>query len=212
MSRVRIKICGIGHPHEALRAAELGADALGFNFWPRSSRFITPANAKSIIKELPPFITTVGVFVNETVDNIRETIAETGINTVQLHGDEPPEMCIALEGVKVIKAIRVDNGFDPSLIVRYSVSAILLDSSVKGQYGGTGERFDWKIALEAKQFAPIILAGGIAIENVRRAIEAVAPMAVDVCSGVESEPGKKDIAKLEAFLAEATRDRSRVHV
>ena len=202
MNRIRVKICGIANLDEARCAVELGADALGFNFWPQSPRFIAPERAAGIIAALPPLITYVGVFVDETLDRIGEIVSATGINADQLHGDESPEFCERIERVKLIKALRVTSDFDAARVADYPVSAILLDSSVRGMYGGTGERFDWRIAVEAKQYAPIILAGGITIDNVKAAIAAVNPMAVDICSGVEAEPGRKDLFKLKAFMAE----------
>ena len=202
VNRVRVKICGIASLDEARCAIDLGADALGFNFWPKNPRFIAPERAAEIIAALHPFTTSVGVFVDETLDRIKEIVSTAGINAVQLHGDESPEFCRGLQGVKLIKALRVTGDFDAACAAKYPVNAILLDSSVRGMYGGTGERFDWRIAVEAKRYAPIILAGGITIDNVKDAIAAVSPMAVDVCSGVEAEPGRKDLSMMKAFMAE----------
>lgn len=201
MVRVRVKICGVRTPEEAVLAFELGADALGFNFWPGSPRYISPDTAAEIISKLAPFVTCVGVFVDEPREAVSEIAERIRLGTVQLHGDESPEFCAALAPLKVIKALRVGPDFDPSTASDYPASAILLDARVHGQYGGTGTSFGWDAAIAAKDYAQIILAGGIREENVRDAINKVRPMAIDVCSGVESEPGRKDLRKLERFMA-----------
>lgn len=205
MNQVRVKICGVRSLEEAEAAVEAGADALGFNFWPRSPRYIDPDAARSVIRQLSPLVSAIGVFVNEDPLRIAEIVANAGLNAVQLHGDETPELCAGLGSIKIIKAIRVADDFDCASINRYPVSAILLDTNIKGSYGGTGRRFDWSVAIEAKRYARIILAGGLAIENVAEAIKSVNPFAIDVCSGVESEPGRKDIDKLRRFMAEVVR-------
>jgi phosphoribosylanthranilate isomerase len=204
MSRVKVKICGIRTLEEAEASIEAGADALGFNFWPKSSRFITPEDARKIVERIPRSFA-VGVFVNEDKSRIIEIASGVGLNAVQLHGDESPEFCSALGEVKTIKALRVDREFDVELIKKYPVNAVLLDTAIKGSYGGTGKSFDWAIAREAKRFARIILAGGLTVENVARAILEVRPSAVDVCSGVESAPGRKDLNKLRELLNEVAR-------
>ncbi|HYL97407.1 MAG TPA: phosphoribosylanthranilate isomerase [Blastocatellia bacterium] len=201
MSRVRVKICGIRSDEEASAAFELGADALGFNFWPGSPRYLSPGTASRIISRLSPFVACVGVFVNEDRAIVNEIAGELRLSAVQLHGDEPPDYCKAITSARVIKALRVGPGFDPAMVRHYPATAILLDARVPGQYGGTGTSFEWESAVAAKEFAPIILAGGIREENVRDAIVRVSPMAVDVCSGVESEPGRKDLRKLERFMS-----------
>src|SRR6185295_4278670 len=190
MNRVKVKICGIRSVEEAEAALDAGADALGFNFWPKSPRYITPRSASEIIVRLSPMASTVGVFVNENAARILEIATELRLSVVQLHGDESPDYCTRLASIKTIKAIRVGQDFDLSVIERYSVAMVLLDSDIKGSYGGTGRRFDWRIAVEAKRFAPIILAGGLNTENVWDAITQVRPAAIDVCSGVEAEPGR----------------------
>jgi phosphoribosylanthranilate isomerase len=210
MTRVRVKICGIRSLEEASAAVNLGADALGFNFWPPSPRYITPWAARNIICQLPPLITCVGVFVNETAETIKDVVSQAGLNAVQLHGDESPEFCESLGTMKVIKAIRVSADFDISSIKNYRVSAVLLDTKVAGNYGGTGQGFDWQVAREAKRFAPIILAGGITANNVADAIAMVRPMAVDVCSGVEAEPGRKDLNKLREFMEAVARANDKI--
>ncbi len=203
--RVRVKICGVRSMEEALCALDCGADALGFNFWPKSPRHIEPEDARAIIDRLPPFISCVGVFVNESREIILETARVAGIRIVQLHGDESPEFCRELDSLKLIKALRVGEGFELNSIARFEVSAVLLDTNMKGSYGGTGRRFDWSVAIEAKRFARIILAGGLNIDNVAEAIREVKPFALDVCSGVEAEPGRKDLDKLRRFMTEVRR-------
>ena len=190
---------------EAQTAINAGADALGFNFWAKSARYISPDEARKIIRQLPPFLNCIGVFVNESAANIKQIVADTGIDTVQLHGDEEPDYCRELDGVKLIKAFRVGEDFDVNVIYNYKVSAVLLDAKVKGEYGGTGQRFDWRLAVEAKKFLPVILAGGLNIDNVSEAIQFVRPFAIDVCSGVEAEPGRKDLAKICEFMLEVER-------
>lgn len=198
---MRVKICGVRSLEEAQAAIEAGADALGFNFWPESPRYITEEAAREIICKVPGVVSCVGVFVNANPQRIREVAASTGISAVQLHGDETPEVCADLGPTRVIKALRVGPDFDPVMVRDYPVSAVLLDTAVKGSYGGTGQRFDWQIAVEAKRYAPIILAGGITIENIADAITQVRPLAIDVCSGVEAAPGRKDLDKLRRFMA-----------
>ena len=205
MPRVKVKICGVRTLEEAQAAVDAGADALGFNFWPPSARYITPLAARDVITGVSRIACTVGVFVNEDASHIVDVASELGLSAVQLHGDESPEFCKRLASIKTIKAIRVGQDFDLSVIEKYRVSMILLDSSLKGSYGGTGRRFDWQIAIEAKRLAPIILAGGLTRENVWDAITQVTPAAIDVCSGVEAEPGRKDLDELERFMAVVAR-------
>jgi phosphoribosylanthranilate isomerase len=205
MSRVRVKICGVRSMEEAEAAIEAGADALGFNFWPRSPRYIAPDAARDVVRQIPPLISAIGVFVNEDHRRVAEIVSGVGLNAAQLHGDETPEFCAGLGPIKIIKAIRVADDFDCASINRYPASMMLLDASVKGSYGGTGKSFDWRIAIEAKRYGRIILAGGLTIENVAEAITSVRPFAIDVCSGVEAEPGRKDAGKLRRFMAEVDR-------
>jgi phosphoribosylanthranilate isomerase len=201
VNRVRVKICGVRSFEEARVAIDAGADALGFNFWPESPRYIAPESARELIQAMMPFVACVGVFVNESADRIRELVAHLGLSAVQLHGDELPEFCASLDSLKIIKAFKVGSEFDLKDIKAYRVNAILLDTAVKGSVGGTGKRFDWQVAIEAKRYGPMILAGGLNEENVAEAIERVQPMAIDVCSGVEAEPGRKDLDKLRSFMA-----------
>jgi phosphoribosylanthranilate isomerase len=199
MNRVRVKICGVTRAEDALAAVRLGADALGFNFWPGSKRHITPAAARGIIARLPPFVTPVGVFVNQLEGEMRAIAAESGIQVFQLHGDEPPELCARLN-LPVVKAIPVDQVRTLSRLLSYEVSAFLLDTPSRG-YGGSGEPFDWSLAEGVSEVAPVILAGGLTPENVAAAVRAVRPYAVDVASGVESSPGVKDVARMSRFFA-----------
>lgn len=195
----RVKICGITSLGDALLAVENGADAIGFIFYEKSPRYIGPNTVSLIIKELPPFVTAVGVFVNEAPDKIRAISNETGIDCVQLHGDETPEFCDSL-GLQVIKAFRIKTIDDIKKIRDYQVSACLLDTYREGVPGGTGETFNWDIAVEAKKYGRIILSGGLKPDNIASAIKKVGPYAVDISSGVEAKPGKKDAGKIIKFM------------
>ena len=205
MKRVRVKICGVRTLEEAEAAVAAGADALGFNFWPKSPRYVSPDEAARIVAALPAFVTSIGVFVNEELDRVREIVSRVGLDAVQLHGEETPRYCLGVNNTRVIKAFRVGEDFDLDAILDYPVSAILLDAKVEGQYGGTGRRISWELAKEASRRATVILAGGITIDNVADAINSVRPFAVDACSGVESEPGRKDLIKLREFMKEVAR-------
>lgn len=197
---IKIKICGITNLEDAEKAVELEVDGLGFIF-SKSSRRVDAEIATEIIKELPPFITTVGVFVNESMDVVKHVASVCRLNVLQFHGDELPEFCSQF-GRKIIKSFRVKNPDDLSMLPGYKgiVSAYLLDSRVKGKRGGTGETFDWELAKIALPYGRVILAGGLTPENVTAAIKAVNPYAVDVSSGVESAPGKKDHEKMKRFV------------
>jgi len=187
-----VKICGITEHDDAQKAVELGASALGFIFAP-SPRRILPQAARSIISALPPFITSVGVFVNEEAETIREHINYCGLDLVQLHGDEPPDFCRDLMPY-TIKALRIKDDSRLQLCAAYqtSVRALLLDTYVEDKAGGTGKTFDWRLALTIKQSKiPVILSGGLRPANIEEAIRVVEPYAVDVNSGVEKRPGKK---------------------
>ena len=200
---VKIKVCGITNRADALAAIEAGADALGFNFYARSPRYIAPPEARRIIAELPAPVLCVGVFVNEeSAAIVARMAAESGVSAVQLHGDEPPEYCAALRGLEVIKALRVGEDFAPEEAARYPARSILLDAYNARMRGGTGETFDWTLARRTREVvAELYLAGGLKPENVAGAIAAVAPYAVDVCSGVELSPGRKDASRVRAFVA-----------
>ncbi|GLI39836.1 phosphoribosylanthranilate isomerase [Geobacter hydrogenophilus] len=199
---IRVKICGITSLEDALMAVEAGADALGFVFHEQSPRHVTPEEAAGIIAALPPFIQTVGLFVNRPLEFVNETAVRCRIDLVQLHGDEPPEFCDAVER-RVIKAFRVQDITSLDPIRHYRVAAHLLDAYSPTAYGGTGLTFNWDIAKSAKEFGPVILAGGLTPDNVREAVEAVMPYAVDVSGGVESSPGRKDGAKVREFIRRA---------
>ena len=203
---VRVKVCGITNLDDALVAAAAGADALGFNFWPRSARFIEPQRAADIIKHLPPLVTAVGVFVNAGAAEVERTARRAGLTVVQLHGDEGPEEVAALSarGLMVLKALRVGARFRPQELKRFDgARAFLLDAEVKGARGGTGKTFDWKRARAARRFGRIILAGGLNEENVAEAVAAAQPYGVDVCTGVEKKPGIKDHARVREFIRRA---------
>ena len=199
----KIKICGITNIEDALAAAEYGTDALGFIFYPKSPRAVSKETVKSIISELPPFITTVGVFVNEGSEQINDIVSYTGINTVQLHGTESPEECSSFN--KVIKAFGIRRLSDIAPLDQYNmVSALLLDTYSPDSHGGTGKTFNWEIAIEAKKEGRIILAGGLNPKNIADAVRTVQPYGVDVSSGVEgSVKGKKDLKRLKSFIENA---------
>jgi len=200
---VRIKICGITNLEDALLAAALGADALGFIFHRQSPRQVAPEAVREIIRQLPPLVLSVGVFVDEEAATVQDLAARLGLDWVQLHGAESPEYCRSL-GRRVLKgfSIRDEDSLKVLPAYRGAVQAFLLDTYKRGQTGGTGETFDWHLARQARQYGPIVLAGGLTPKNVGQAIQMVQPQAVDVASGVEAAPGKKDPEKLRAFFAE----------
>ena len=203
--KVRIKVCGITRDEDALKAAELGADAVGFVFHRPSPRYIEPAAAAEITARLPGFVTTVGVFVDLEQEKLRRIAGEVHLDRVQLSGCESPEYCNSL-GLRWIKGFRLKAREDLDLLAGYgSGRDFLLDSYVEGVPGGTGQRFNWEWAKEAGRFGRIILAGGLAPDNVARAIKTAAPAGVDVSSGIEKSPGIKDQAKMAAFI-EAVRN------
>jgi phosphoribosylanthranilate isomerase len=202
----KIKICGITNIQDAEAAVALGADALGFNFFKRSPRYIEPARAKAIVEALPPIVSLIGVFVDEfSPERVMRMAHAVGMGTVQLHGSETADYVKHLSELRVIKAFRVDHKFDTSQLSKYTVNAFLLDAYEEGLQGGTGKTFNWQLAIEAKKHGRIILAGGLTPENICSAIRTVEPYAIDVCTGVESEPGKKDDKKLEALFREIRR-------
>ena len=200
---IRVKICGLTNLKEALLAAELGAHALGFIFYPKSPRYISPEKAAAIARRLPPFVARVGVFVNEEVEKIEAIKEKVGLDWLQFHGDEAPSLCARFYP-RVIKAFRLKSQEDLARLVPYREvsSAFLLDTYVPGVPGGTGQTFDWLLAKRAKDFGlPVILAGGLGPDNVRQAVEEVAPYGLDVNSGVEWAPGRKHPALLRALFA-----------
>ncbi|MFZ4859255.1 MAG: phosphoribosylanthranilate isomerase [Desulfuromonadaceae bacterium] len=203
---VKIKICGITNLEDALMAVEAGADALGFVFFQGSSRYISPQQAATILCHLPPFVQTVGLFVNEETAIVNAIADQCRLDIVQLHGEESPDYCHAVRR-RIIKAFRVKDASSLDTIADYRVAGSLLDAWSPVAHGGTGTTFNWDIAARAAASRPIILAGGLTPENVAEAITAVKPYAVDVSSGVESAPGKKDAGLVSRFIR-ATRSLS----
>lgn len=200
---IRIKICGITNEKDALKAANLGAWALGFIFYKKSPRFISPYKAKKIIDELPPFVTPVGVFVNHNLGAVRDIIHHCGLRAVQLHGDEDYHYCHRLRRyqVKIIKAFRVGPDFTPAAVEPFKVDAYLFDTFSRDAYGGTGISCDWTLLKELKSAnIPIILSGGLNSQNVIEPVNNLKPYAVDVNSGVEEALGKKDHTKMKDFI------------
>ncbi len=199
----RVKICGVTRLEDALLAVELGASALGFNFFRTSPRYIDPREARKTVAQIPPFAGTVGVFADEAdVLRIRAVAEQSAVNVIQLHGPRLPADLSTLRSFPVIRAIAVSPGFDPSSLVGLRASAFLLDAYDPQLMGGTGQTVDWRCAREVRLMGcTMILAGGLTPENVGQAIRAVRPYAVDVATGVESSPGIKDAGKLRAFFA-----------
>jgi phosphoribosylanthranilate isomerase len=197
-----VKICGITNLADALTAVGAGADALGFNFYPKSPRYIDPQTAREIVDQLPRHVLTVGVFVNEeSPEIVRQIATEAGVGALQLHGDESPDYCKALADQYVIKALAVGSEFNVQQAIKYNVNAILLDTRDGKLRGGTGRVFDWSIAREVSEVVPrLFLAGGLSPENVEEAIACVNPYAVDACSALEDVPGKKNHERLRAFI------------
>jgi phosphoribosylanthranilate isomerase len=205
----RVKICGITRAEDAAAAVELGAAALGFNFYPPSPRYVAPMAASEIIRRLPPFVTAVGVFAEESdAGRVAAMAREAGVIAVQLHAPVfpfPEPGASPLDGFRVIRAVAIGEDFQPEQLKLFRAHAYLLDAYDPTLRGGTGKSFNWALAREAKRFGPIILAGGLTPENVAQAIREVRPFAVDVASGVESGPGVKDHLKLRAFFSEVER-------
>lgn len=202
----QVKICGITNLKDAFVAAEAGADLLGFVFYPPSPRYLDPARAEQIISAVRCAsypVRFVGVFVNEEPGTVRQIVSRCGLDYAQLHGEEPPEMITTLmeQGLGVIKAFRVRDGASLIEIERYQATAYLLDAYVPGQPGGTGRTFDWRLAVQAKEHGPVILAGGLTPDNVAEVVRTVHPWGVDVSSGIEAASGRKDHNKLQRFIA-----------
>lgn len=200
MIRTRVKICGITRPEDALAAARAGADAIGLVFYPPSPRAVTRERAREIVQVLPPFVSVVGLFVNAQPAEVRAALAALPIDLLQFHGDEAPEEC-RIYGRPYIKAVAMAPGVDLQAAARRYVDAagLLLDTHREGVRGGTGEAFDWS-RIPPGLDRPIILAGGLTLENVAAAVQRVRPYAVDVSSGVEVSKGIKDAARIEAFI------------
>lgn len=200
----KVKICGITDLEDALLAAKFGADALGFNFYAKSPRFIAPEKAREIIEQLPPKVLKVGVFVNESLEKIVEIAHIAKLDALQLHGEETPEFARDLKcktNLEIIKAFRVSPEFKPEDVLQYEVDAILLDAYSRHEHGGTGETFDWEIAKRVREIFPkMYLAGGLSQDNVANAVLQVQPFAVDACSNLERGKGKKDKPILINFI------------
>ena len=197
----RVKICGIREFEEARDAALLGAHAIGLNFYPSSPRYIEAAQAAKIIEKLPPFVTVVGIFVNHPdPQNLEDFALSIGLHAVQLHGNETPDYCSMIQRVKVIKALRVDSNFRVDLLRNYGSGTFLLDACSPDQFGGTGKSFNWDLVFGANAFGSIVIAGGLNAENVAQVVTSLHPFGVDVASGVESKPGKKEYEKMRRFI------------
>lgn len=198
---MKVKICGITRVEDAIFASECGADALGFIFYKKSKRYVENKTVKTIIDKLPPFLSTVGVFVNENIDFIRKTVEETGINIAQVHGEEDSDYVKELSKyVKVIKGFRIKDEKDIEMIKKYELSYFLIDAYSEKEYGGTGETFNWDIAKKVSEIGKIILAGGINETNIEKVKEEIKPYAVDLSSGVEISSGIKSHDKIEKFM------------
>ncbi len=200
MATVKVKICGITCTDDALAAVEAGADAIGLVFYPNSARYVALSRAAEIVAAVGPFVTTVGLFVNETAELVEQTRQETGVHLVQLHGDEEASYCARITS-PYIKAIRMAPGLTPQLIMAEfpRATAFLFDAWRSGQYGGTGTSFDWR-RVAGLTGRPTILAGGLTVNNVVEAVATVNPYAVDVSGGVESSPGRKDAVLMKQFV------------
>jgi phosphoribosylanthranilate isomerase len=197
----RVKICGITEFEDARDATLLGADAIGLNFYANSPRYLDPTRASKIIEKLPPFVTVVGVFVNHPdPQNLEDFAVSLGLHAVQLHGNETPDYCSMIQRVKVIKALRVDSNFRVDTLRSHGSGTFLLDAASPDQFGGTGRSFNWDLVFGANAFGSIIIAGGLNPENVAEAVTTLHPFGVDVASGVESKPGKKDYEKMRRFI------------
>lgn len=199
MIAVKVKICGITNVEDALAAIEMGADLLGFNFYPQSKRYVTGEQARQIINKLPTFVDTAGIFVNAAGEHVREVAKLCFLNWVQIHGDETPEYCDALRWIssKVMKAIRIKDAADIEKANTFYTDAVLLDAFHPEEYGGTGQKFDWNLIRRLQ--TRVFLAGGITPENAVEAVE-VGAYGIDICSGIESSPGKKDHEKMQKLF------------
>jgi len=200
---VKVKICGITSLVDGLAAAQAGADALGFVFYAPSPRYISPEAASVIIRELPPFVVKVGVFVDAPRDLVLSAMRQCGLGLLQFHGEEPPDYCLQF-GLMSMKAFRIRDADSIERLADYPTDAWLLDACAPDKPGGTGQTFNWDLALEAGKLGrPIFLAGGLTPDNVADAVRRAQPYAVDVSTGVEAAPGRKDPAKVRAFIEAA---------
>jgi phosphoribosylanthranilate isomerase len=196
----QIKICGITNSEDAAFVAECGADAVGFIFHPKSPRYVAPETVKQIIGKLPADITTVGVFVDLNPVQVKDIAAFCGLGMVQLHGSESPAYCGGFPRSQVVKAVALKEEVDVEHLGAYPVRAILVDAYDPVRRGGTGERANWDLAVKVKETHPLILAGGLSIENIKEAMEHCSPHAVDINSGVEGSPGRKDHQKVKEII------------
>jgi len=203
-TRTRIKICGITRLEDALEASRLGVDAVGFVFYNRSPRYIDPQKAASIIRQLPPFVSAVGLFVNPTQEYIAEVLQTVPLGVIQLHGDESPEFCSA-QRRRVMKAVPVSDADDLKQTARFNCPVLLDAKAPAGVYGGTGRSFDWSLLKDFEHDFPLTLAGGLSVDNVEEAMAIRQWFALDVSSGVESSPGIKDAEKMRAFVGAVNR-------
>ena len=199
---VRVKICGITNLKDARAAVQCGAWALGFIFYKKSPRYISPSQARKIIEQLPPFVVPVGVFVNLNEKAVKDICEFARIGTVQFHGDEEPSYCQGFKDYKIIKAFRVKEGFDFKSIMQYPVNAYLLDTFCEQSYGGSGKAFDWNLMKDLGIDKPYILSGGLNPDNIAKALKVLHPYAVDASSGIEQSPGVKDSDLIKMFLYE----------
>jgi phosphoribosylanthranilate isomerase len=201
--KIFVKICGVTTLDDALACVDAGADAVGFNFWPRSKRHVTVEAAAAIAKRLPPSVRTLGVFVDPTADEVDRAFASGAIDLAQLHGDEPPAFCAGFGG-RYVKALRLRDAASLARLADYGCDLVLVDADSAG-YGGSGQRADVGLAAQAARLRRVILAGGLTPDNVAEAVRAVRPWGVDVAGGVEREPGVKDWIKVAAFVSAAKR-------
>lgn len=207
---ISVKVCGITRIEDARYAAHIGFDAVGFIFYPNSPRYITPEKARAIIAELPPFITAVGVFVDEKEETVREVLSYARLSMLQLHGRESPAYCRSMP-LRVIKAFGVDEKFNFRVLAEYensNVAAFLLDRHSPELVGGTGQAFDWSLAQNAREYGRVILAGGINPFNVESALKEAEPFGIDVNSGVEILPGEKNRVKMRELIEKVRRFRA----
>jgi len=200
----KVKICGITNLEDALLSAKFGADALGFNFYEKSPRYILPEKAREIIDQLPSEVLKVGVFVNESLDKIIEIAETANLDAIQLHGEETPEFVREIKAktnLEIIKAFRVSPEFKAEDVLKYEVDAVLLDAYSPKEHGGTGETFDWEVAKNVQKIFPkMYLAGGLTAANAKEAVKKIEPFAIDACSLLEREKGFKDLQKVEEFI------------
>jgi len=200
----KVKICGITNLPDAEFSINAGCDAIGFVFYKKSSRNITPEKAEEIVKQLPKRVIKVGVFVNSKEKTIKDIAKSCNLDILQFHGNESPEFCRKFKGYKIIKAFRVKDKVDLEKVLRYKTFAYLFDTFVKSKIGGTGKKFDWKLVRHIDSIKlPIFLSGGLTAKNVKKALEVVNPLWVDVSSSVEGKPGKKDHKKVREFIKAA---------